>query len=144
MPFLTSKGNPPPLNNGTEYWERHTDPFHASAIMPALQQAGMTAANPEVMNHGPLPKAADAGLLKPLEWTRVAVLDHRYEAGNYVVRQVTVGRDKAWQWSPAAISIWDTWNPCDSLEDCKERCERHYRERMFGENGPLVYIGGGN
>lgn len=50
--MITSSTNPPALPSHGVYWERQPDPFHASAILPALEQAGLQAANPEVLNHG--------------------------------------------------------------------------------------------
>lgn len=52
----TSDTQPPELPSYGSYWERSRDPFHASSILPALQQAGFEAENPEVIPSGPIAK----------------------------------------------------------------------------------------
>lgn len=50
----TSIDHPPAVPNHGVYWERQSDPFHVSAILPALQQQGLSPTNLAILDHGPI------------------------------------------------------------------------------------------
>lgn len=39
--MIVSVDCPPPIPDNASAWERQLDPFHATAILPALEQAGL-------------------------------------------------------------------------------------------------------